>query len=113
VIERNQNEELRGARYCDGLAEGSLGRGKPHAYLACVGRKGDPAQSDKIKRDSHFWEWAWVDSNYRPHAYQAPLKRAKSRHIAVLSRVGRTICRTFPANMPEYAGIYRPNDRPK
>ena len=29
------------------------------------------------------------------------------------SLVGRTICRTFPANMPEHAGIYRPNDRPK
>ena len=23
-----------------------------------------------------------------------------------------TICRTFPANMPDYAGIYRPNHRP-
>jgi hypothetical protein len=63
-------------------------------------------------RDNTFRAWAWVDSNYRPHAYQAPVKWAKSRQNAVISRVGRTICRTFPANMPEFAGIYRPNDRP-
>jgi hypothetical protein len=28
----------------------------------------NPAQTGKSKRDKHFWEWAWVDSNYRPHA---------------------------------------------
>jgi hypothetical protein len=46
-------------------------------------------------------------------AYQAPVKWAKSRQDAVLSRVGRTICRSCPQIMPEYAGIYRPNNRPK
>ena len=23
-------------------------------------------------RGLHFQQWAWVDSNYRPHAYRAP-----------------------------------------
>ena len=49
---------------------------------------------------------------YRPHAYQAVTKQAKSRKNAVISRVGRTICRTSPRIMPEYAGIYRHTNRP-
>ena len=34
--------------------------------------KKSPAQSPKTKRGYyfHFHQWAWVDSNYRPHAYQ-------------------------------------------
>ena len=58
-------------------------------------------------------KWAWVDSNYRPHAYQAVIKQAKSRQNAVLF-TGRTHdLPLFPQIMPEYAGIYRPNNRPK
>jgi len=44
---------------------------------------------------------------------QAPVKWAKSRQDAVLSQVERTICLTLPANMPDDAGMYRPNNRPK
>jgi len=36
------------------------------------------------------------------------LNLLSDRHCLVAS----TICRTFPANMPEYAGIYRHNHRP-
>ena len=32
--------------------------------------KRNPAQSPKTKRGFYFHQWAWVDSNYRPHAYQ-------------------------------------------
>ena len=44
---------------------------------------------------------------------EAVTKQAKSRQDAMISRVERTICRTFPRIMPDFAGIYRPNDRPK
>ena len=32
--------------------------------------KKNPAQSPKTKRGLPFQQWAWVDSNHRPHAYQ-------------------------------------------
>jgi len=82
------------------------------------GRKPDnegtknPTRTGKSKRGNNLWEWAWVDSNYRPYAYQAVTKQVKSRQNAVILRVGRTICRTFPANMPDFAGIYRHTNRP-
>jgi len=43
-----------------------------------------------------------------PRLERACVREAGSRHFAGLSRVGRTICRTFPASMPESAGTYRP-----
>ena len=30
-----------------------------------------PARSRKTKRGFALQQWAWVDLNYRPHAYQA------------------------------------------
>ncbi len=36
----------------------------------------------KTKRGFHFQQWAWVDSNYRPHAYQAPQRESESRQDA-------------------------------
>ncbi len=57
--------------------------------------------------------WAWVDSNYRPHAYQAPTEEAKSRHIADLFTGGTHDLPLLRQVMPESAAIYRPNDRPK
>ena len=60
-----------------------------------VGPTKNPTRTSKSKRGNNLREWAWVDSNYRPHAYQAPIKWAKSRQNAVISRVGRTICRFF------------------
>jgi hypothetical protein len=48
----------------------------------------------------------------KPHAYPACAKQAKSRQEAVISLVGRTICRFSRQNRPEHAGIYRPKNRP-
>ena len=77
---------------------------------------GTPSSNDlrwlATRSSESKWWWAWVDLNYRPHAYQAPIKRAKSRHFAVLF-TGRTHDLPFlRQNMPESAGISRPNDRP-
>ena len=41
-----------------------------------LGPRKTPAQSSKTKRGSHFTKWAWEDLNFRPHAYQAWVRRA-------------------------------------
>ena len=43
--------------------------------------------------DSTLFPWAWVDSNYRPHAYQAASDAPKSRSLAVIPLMDRAICR--------------------
>lgn len=52
-----------------------------------------------------------------PRAIDAPIKQAKSRHFALLSRVGRSVCRFLRQTMWESAGVFRsatgPNDRMK
>jgi hypothetical protein len=75
VKEREQEEELWGPRYPERSAEErEPGDGEPARVFSMRRRKSDPAQSDKINRDKYFQEWAWVDSDLRPHAYQAPVK---------------------------------------
>ena len=69
--------------------------------------------SRKQRQGQGFGKWAWVDSNYRPHAYQAVTKQAKSRQDAAKTLVGRTVCRSSRQTMPEDAGIYRHTNRPK
>jgi len=75
-----------------------LGRLEPEAAVAAGDEGGSAAGPPEL--------------HYRPHACQTHRLGATSRQDAVLSRVGRTICRTFPATMPEHAGIWWPNDRP-
>ena len=48
--------------------------GQPRAGTASeLGRRArkNPARGRNLKRGFRFLQWAWVDLNYRPHAYQA------------------------------------------
>ena len=85
---------------------GWVTKGRPWRLRFRLSEKHSRAEAASFPR-------AWVESDLRPHAYQAPIKWAKSRLFSVLF-TGRTHDLPYiPANMPGYAGIYRPNDGPK
>jgi hypothetical protein len=46
-------------------------RGKKTGGQLPVGRLRSPARCEITKRGDDFNQWAWVELNYRPHAYQA------------------------------------------
>ena len=68
------------------------------------GRKRRTPRSLRARWGKNFHKWAWVDSDLRLHAFQAPINRARSRQFAVLSK-GRT--HDLPYLPPNQAGICR------
>jgi len=58
-----------------------------------------------------FDKWAWVELNYRPHAYQATEGMQEVRQEIVKSLTDSVICRCSPFAMPDNVGFNRQLNR--
>ncbi len=55
--------------------------------------------------------WAWVELNYRPHAYQAAIEGPGIRHHNAISLTDRAICPDCRREVPWLSGINRHHNR--
>jgi hypothetical protein len=53
-------------------------------------------RAENHSRAAEIAEWAWVELNYRPHAYQAPKASAHQRISKALATAYRTGGRAYP-----------------
>ncbi len=58
-----------------------------------------------------FYEWAWVELNYRPHAYQATEGKPEVRQEICKSLTDTVICRSSTLAMPDNVGVNRQRNR--
>ena len=66
-----------------------------------------PEGASETPRGQHVLKWAWVDSNYRPHAYQALGEAAGSRQVVGTSGVS-CVNRGCPGvGMSGFGGVCR------
>jgi hypothetical protein len=75
VVEAERSDNAHRARTASGTMRGDVSDASSylpiHAPIG-VEKKKRPAQTVKSKRDAVLSsQWAWVELNYRPHAYQA------------------------------------------
>jgi len=56
-------------------------------------------------------KWAWVELNYRPHAYQATAGEQEVRQEVFKSLTDSVICRSWAFGMPDNVGVNRQRNR--
>ncbi len=70
-----------------------------------------PARCEITKRGERLRKWAWVELNYRPHAYQAATEGPGIRHHNAISLTDRAICPDCRREVPWLSGINRHHNR--
>jgi hypothetical protein len=65
----------------------------------------------KHQAGHQFELWAWVELNYRPHAYQAATEGPGIRHHNGISLTDRAICPDCRREVPWLSGINRHHNR--
>ena len=78
------------------------------SVLSTLARNEKTPQAPKRFRGNELRVWAWVELNYRPHAYQPTRLGGEIRLNTGLTTTSRAICPDLTAQMSESAGFNGP-----
>jgi len=82
-------------------------RYRPHAFHGYQKPRPEMISGRGFRLDA----WAWVELNYRPHAYQAATEGPGIRHHNAISLTDRAICPDCRREVPWLSGINRHTNR--
>ena len=82
-------------------------------WIFCVdlAKTGKKKPAERRAKSLNYNEWARVELNYRPHAYQAIEGKDEVRQEVFNPLTDSVICRCSPFAMPDYAGVNRQLNR--